>query len=208
MFYFILDRKQVTKDEIALAFWPDFSQAKINSNFHATLWRVRKALGSKTIIIFKDGAYQFSPDAQIYFDVDEVESLLKNLDNLDSPVERRAAMRRIAELYQTDFLEDIDMPWADDRRFELQNRFRQILGEMGEDYFEKRNLQTALEIYQRAIQYDPYQDDYHLRIMQIHAALGDKSSTRKHYNQYRDTLKEEMAMDPDPSLKDFIQQLD
>ncbi|MBN2044192.1 MAG: hypothetical protein JW757_04155 [Anaerolineales bacterium] len=208
LFYFILDRKRVTKDEIALAFWPDFSQAKINSNFHATLWRVRKALGSKNIIVFEDGEYQFSPDAQIYFDVAEVQELLEGLDKSDSAVERRTAMRRILELYQSDYLEDIDMPWADDRRFELQNRFRQILGEMGEDYFEKRNLQTALEIYQRAIEYDPYQDDYHLRIMQCLAALGDKTAARKHYKKYKGILKEEMAIEPDDSLKKYYKSLD
>ncbi len=207
LFYLILDRKKVTKDEIALAFWPDFSQAKINSNFHATLWRVRKALGSKTIIVFQDGYYQFSPEAQIYYDVDEVEKLLSDLDELDASVERRTTMRRVVELYQTDFLEDIDMPWADKRRFELQSRFRQILGEMGEDYYEKRKLQTALEIYQRAIDFDPYQDDYHLRIIQCLAALGDKKGARKHYKRYQATLKEEMGMEPDPSLKEFYQQL-
>jgi len=207
LFYFILDRKQVTKDEIALAFWPDFSQAKINSNFHATLWRVRKALGSKGIIIFQDGTYRFSVEAQIYFDVAEVEQLLSDLDKLDSSVERRTAMRRVIELYQTDFLEDIDMPWADDRRFELQNRFRQILGEMGEDYFEKRNLQTALEIYRQAIEYDPYQDEYHLRIMQCLSALGDRKGARKHFKRYRAMLKKDMSMEPDPRLKELNNQL-
>ena len=208
LFYFILDRKRASKDEIALAFWPDFSQAKINSNFHATLWRVRKALGSKNIIIFQEGAYQFSPDAQIYFDVGEVEELLEGIDEMDSLVERRTAMRRIVELYKTDYLEDIDMPWADDRRFELQSRFRQILGEMGEDYFEKRNLQAALEVFHRAIEYDPYQDEYHLRIIQCMTSLGDKSSAREHFKQYSEILREEMAMDPDPSLQEFIESLD
>ena len=147
---------------------------------YAKPWAVRASLSSRRALTSSP------PDAQIYFDVDEVESLLADLDKLDSPVERRTAMRRVAELYQTDFLEDIDMPWADDRRFELQNRFRQILGELGEDYFEKRNLQTALEIYQRAIEYDPFQDEYHLTHYADPCALGDKSSTRKHYKQYRD----------------------
>lgn len=204
LFYFILDRKMVTKEEIALAFWPDFSQAKINSNFHATLWRVRKALGSKNIIVFIDGQYQFSPDAQIYYDVEEVESLLKQIDRTDSPVERRTAMRRVTELYQTDFIQDIDMAWADERRYELQNRFRRVLGELAEDFFEKRSFTTALEIFQRALVFDPYQDSYHLRVMQCLNSLGDPKGARRHYKQYESLLKKELGISPESELSDYL----
>jgi ATP/maltotriose-dependent transcriptional regulator MalT/two-component SAPR family response regulator len=204
LFYFILDKKKVTKEEIALAFWPDFSQAKINSNFHATLWRVRKALGSKNIIVFIDGHYQFAPDAQIYYDVEEVETLLKQIGRTDSPVERRTAMRRVAELYQSDFIQDIDMAWADERRFELQNRFRRVLSELAEDYFDKRNFTTALEIFQRALVFDPYQDSFHLRVMQCLNAIGDPVGARRHYKQYAALLKKELGITPESELSDYL----
>jgi two-component SAPR family response regulator len=207
LFYFILDRKQVSKDEIALTFWPDFSQAKVNSNFHATLWRVRKALGSKTVIEFENGFYQFSGEVQIYFDVDEFESLLSQIRQTGSPTERRTAMRRAMELYQTDYLIDIDMPWADDRRFELQGQFRAILSDLAADYFEKSNPASALEVYQLAVKLDPFQDEYHLRIMQCHATLGDVQSAKEHYHNYQANLEAEMGIQPDESLGEYLETL-
>jgi two-component SAPR family response regulator len=208
LFYFILDRKRVTKEEIALEFWPDFSQAKVTSNFHATLWRVRNALGSKTIIQFEDGAYCFSPKAKIYFDVDEIESLFKQLQKTESTVEHRIAIKRVIELYQTDFIEDIDMPWADKRRHELQNRFRSILAELAEEYYQKDNPDTALELYERLIAYDPFNDHYHLRIMQCLVGREDMHSARDHYQRYATLLNDEMGLSPDESLRRLLAELD
>jgi two-component SAPR family response regulator len=113
-------------------------------------------------------------------------------------------MRRVVELYQSDFIEDIDMPWADERRFELQNRFRRVLSELAEDYFDKRNFTTALEIFQRALVFDPYQDSYHLRVMQCLNAIGDPNGARRHYKQYTALLKKELGITPESELSDYL----
>jgi two-component SAPR family response regulator len=207
LFYFILDRKQTTKDEIALEFWPEFSQAKVNSNFHATLWRVRNALSSRQILTFEKDHYQINPIVNYYYDLYEFEDLYNGLKKQKNELEKRTAMRRMAEIYQNDYLEDIDMPWADQRRRELQNIFYTILIELAEEEFDKKNYEAAHQHYLRAAQLDYYQDDLHLKIMQTLEAVGDKRRAIQHYRAYAKKLKSEMNIEPDPDLKDMAERL-
>ncbi len=81
LFHFILDRGKVKRDDIAIEFWPDFSNAKVNSNFHATLWRVRNALGSKHIIAFDGEYYSINQQIALFYDVAEYEEILTMLDH-------------------------------------------------------------------------------------------------------------------------------
>jgi len=201
LFYFVLDRKQTTKDEIALEFWPEFSQAKVNSNFHATLWRVRNALSSRQILTFENDHYQINSNVQYYFDLDEFQALYAGLKNHSSPLEKRTAMRRMVEIYQNDYLDDIDMPWADIRRREFQNIFYTILLELAEEELDKRNYAAAHQHLLHATKIDYYQDDLHLKVMQTLEAMGDNRRAVQHYKEYARFLNKELNMEPDPKLK-------
>ncbi len=75
LFFYILDQGRVKRDEIAVQFWPEFSNAKVNSNFHATLWRVRNALG-KNIIAFDGQYYSIQEGTVLFYDVGEFEELV------------------------------------------------------------------------------------------------------------------------------------
>ena len=207
LFYFILDRKQTTKDEIALEFWPEFSQAKVNSNFHATLWRVRNALSSKQILTFDNEHYQINPDVNLYFDLEEFESSLEELKKTKSSLGKRIAMRRMVEIYKNDYLEDIDMPWADQRRRELQNTFFNILTTLAEEEYQKQNYNAAAEHYLHAVQLDYFQEDLHLKVMQSLQAMGDTRRAIQHYKEYVSYMKREMDMEPGTALKKLAQSI-
>ena len=208
LFFFIVDRKRVKKNDIALEFWPDFSPGKVNSNFHATLWRVRKGLEIKNLIAFIDDYYQINPDVDLYYDVEEYEEIIDKMRILEkgSP-ERSVYLRRALELYHQDFLPDIDMPWADDRRRELQNSFLRLLVELGETIFKRKHYQDALEIFQRAVELDPYQDNIHLLIVQCLVIMGDSHQAKNHYDRYASTLQNEMGITPSEDLTQFIVKL-
>ncbi len=208
LFYFILDRGQTTKDEIALQFWPDFSQAKINSNFHATLWRVRNALGSKHIIAFENEYYKFSSDVQIYYDVSEFENLFSLLEQTDSMVEIRSALRRMVEIYQTDFIDDIYMDWADQRREKLRRQYIHVLTLLADEEYAKSNFSTTLEYLEKIAVMEPFQDDIHLKIIDCFVRRGEPFLARKHYESYNRRLKKEMGLVPDERLQAYIQQME
>jgi ATP/maltotriose-dependent transcriptional regulator MalT/DNA-binding SARP family transcriptional activator len=208
LFYFIVDQKRVRKSEIALEFWPDFSTGKVNSNFHATLWRVRKGLEIKNLIAFVDDYYQINPEVDLIYDVDEFEQVLGkiNKSEIDSP-ERRAYSRQALEIYHNDFLPEIDMGWADERRRELQNSFLRILVDLGEMTYTRKNYSEALEIFQRAIEIEPFRDDIHLWVLRCLVGMGDFQLAKKHYHEYTFTLQKELGLSPSEELTQLIDNL-
>jgi two-component SAPR family response regulator len=207
MFFFILDQKEVTKDQIALEFWPDFSPGKVNSNFHATLWRVRNALGGKHMIEFKGAAYRVNPEVKLHYDVDQFESLIKRIDQDHSETELRTLLRQSIELYQGDFLESIDMTWADDRRAVLRASYLQVLARLARIEFDRRNFAEALALYQQLVLLEPFQDSYHLKIMASMVGEGNLNGARKHYKDYRKFLEKEMGIEPDVEITEYFTSL-
>lgn len=204
LFFYILDNKQVTKDEISLEFWPDFSQAKVNSNFHATLWRVRNALGKKGIIDFEDPYYRLNQAGTYYYDVGEFEELVKNFNNGDKDTtDKRDWGHQAVSLYKNDFLVDIDMRWTSDRRQELHQKFTQLVGELANIEYEEGHFENARDLYQRAIGLDEFQDDYHFGLIRSMIALGERSAAKTHLDGYKQTLYDELGIEPTEEFKEF-----
>jgi ATP/maltotriose-dependent transcriptional regulator MalT/two-component SAPR family response regulator len=207
MFFFILDRKKVTKEEIALEFWPDFSPGKVNSNFHATLWRVRNALGGKAMIQFKGNSYSINPDVQVHYDVQQFEKLVAKMELPLSETEMRTLLRQIEELYQDDFLLNIDMAWADQKRFELRNDFLHALSILAEIELGRNNFREALGMYENLLSLDGFQDAFHLAKMKCLVGLGNVQGARQHYFYYKDLLEKELGITPDSEITEFFKNL-
>lgn len=207
MFFFILERKEVTKEEIALEFWPDFSTGKVNSNFHATLWRVRNALGGKHMVQFKGNAYSLNPDVKLHYDVAQFEELVSRLNNNLSDTELRTLLRQIVEFYQGDYLIGIDMAWADQKRIELQNDYLFALNKLAEIELERKNFRDALEMYEKLISIEPYQDGYQLGKMKSLVGLENVNGARRHYKSYRKLLEKELGIEPDQEITNYYKKL-
>jgi LuxR family maltose regulon positive regulatory protein len=207
MFFFILDRKEVTKEQIALEFWPDFSPGKVNSNFHATLWRVRNALGGKNMIEFKGNAYRLNPEINLFYDVDQLESLYRRINHNSTETEDRALLRQCVELYQGDFLTTIDMSWADQRRAELRNSHVQILSRLARIELQRNNFLEATQLFDQLIHLEPYQDIYHQEKMACLVGLGNVNGARQHFQDYRKFLQDEMGVEPDVEITRYFSSL-
>ena len=207
MFFFILDRKEVTKEEVALEFWPEFSPGKINSNFHATLWRVRDALGGKHMIEFKGNQYRINPTISLHYDVEQFENLAKKLRADLSEIEERTMLRQIIELYQDDYLLNFDMAWADQKRNELRNIYLQTMSRLTEIEINRENFSVAIDLIDRLLSLDPYQDDYHLKKMVSLVGLGDLRGARKHFQNYRIELIKEVGVEPDREISEYFENM-
>jgi two-component SAPR family response regulator len=179
----------------------------VNSNFHATLWRVRNALGGKHMIQFKENSYSINPDVKVHYDVEQFEGLFSR-SNFDlSDTEMRALLRQIVELYQGDYVGKIDMAWADQRRIELRNDYLHALSKLAEIELGRDNFREAQEMYEKLITLDNFQDTFHLAKMRCLVGLGNKQGARQHYLFYKELLMEELGISPDKEITEFFKNL-
>src|SRR5690606_37082203 len=87
MFFFLLHvRRPVRKEQIALQLWPDLSQRQLNSAFHSTLYRLRRAVDRQVVVQTDDG-YRVNDDFDIEYDAHEFEEHVRSAEQAgpDSP---------------------------------------------------------------------------------------------------------------------------
>lgn len=208
LFQYIVDRGKIRKEQVGLDFWPDFSPGKVSSNFHATLWRVRQALGNKDIIIFDDDQYSLHPSVSYWYDVKEFETFLlqANQDSLGD-IERAEFLRQATGLYRGDFLPNVFLEWADQRREKLQDDYLKALTILADLELSNERYQEARALFEKVINFDPYRDQAHLALMDCLVRSGAPSAAKAHFQKYKALLREELNADPLPELQSFYEKL-
>jgi DNA-binding SARP family transcriptional activator len=201
LFSYLCMQKRATRDQIALEFWPDFSQAQVSSNFHATLWRVRHAVGSD--IIAREGdTYSISTAISYWCDAAEFDSLIQHANSKAISEEERADyLRQAVELYKGPYLESIDMAWASDRRHAYQQaNFAALLG-LGKWELGRRRYEAAKEWYEKAAQEDNLDGEAAFGLLSSLVQSGAIAEARAVYMSYKKRLADELDEEPPPHFK-------
>ncbi|MBM3189252.1 MAG: hypothetical protein FJZ90_11090, partial [Chloroflexi bacterium] len=181
------------RDRVIDMLWPEVSDAKGNSLFHSTMYRLRMAL-SRDVIVYDDGVYRISPECPFRYDVLEFQRLarLARGDNEEAHVARLQAI----DLYRSPFLETCDYEWCDEIRHSLQGEMQNLL--LAEaDYLIKANSPDEAELfYRRALGMDSYDERAHRGIMRCRAARQDRTGALRQFNECARILSEELDVEP------------
>lgn len=208
LFFFIIDRGGIRKEEIAIDLWPDFPQAKATSNFHSTLWRLRKALGQKDAIVYDQDEYQLHPEIEFDYDVWAFEEATANAEEIGLSVERRINhYQKAIALYHDDFLTEIPGNWVDERRELLSKKYLNALSRLGGLLQGKGNYSGALDSYRLLLKHDPYRDDIQMEVMKSLVELGSVSLAKAQYQEYREFLWRELKTRPETYLQEYYDNL-
>jgi ATP/maltotriose-dependent transcriptional regulator MalT/DNA-binding SARP family transcriptional activator len=208
LFFYILDKARVRKETIGLDFWPDFSPGKISSNFHATLWRVRQAIGFKDAVLFEGEMYFINPSIKIWYDVAEFENYLRQALALrTSDAARDELLRQAVNLYRGPYLQDIYMEWVDQRREQLRNSYLDALTELAALEAHNKRYREAKDLFEKIVQIDPYRDEAHLALMKCLVDLGSASAAIVHFKRYKSLLRQELNAEPQAELQKYYDQL-
>jgi ATP/maltotriose-dependent transcriptional regulator MalT/DNA-binding SARP family transcriptional activator len=208
LFFYILLHKRVRKESIGLDFWPDFSAGKVSSNFHATLWRVRQALGFRDSVIFEEEQYRLHPSIKVWFDVDEFQNYIRLAQNGKlTSASRAELLRQAVQLYQGPYLLDVYMDWADKFRDEMRNAYLESLASLAGLESKSKRYGESRRLYEKIVAVDPYRDEIHLELMKCLNLLGSPSAALAHFKQYKALLRRELNAEPLPELQAYYEQL-
>ena len=195
-FYMLRCGAGQTKEQLMAALWPDLSPAKGTSNFHISLYRVRRAV-FPGIFTLEQGRYKLNSDLNIWFDVAEFEDLLSRAENLPPDSEARAAnLEQAIRLYRGAFMEEFYSEWTEMHRHQLEDKYLKALSLLASFYADKRRYDEAITLLEKFITIDLYQDEIYCRIIGWHLAVGDRASALRTYNRYIDTLAGETEFVP------------
>jgi LuxR family maltose regulon positive regulatory protein len=212
LFYFLLCQGPATKDQLANTFWPDLPPGKLRSTLHVTIYRLRRALDPLETVIFEDNRYHFNRRLNYTFDVETFESLLIQAQAMAVANPARAAELywQAADLYRGDFLEDyasgID-EWRVLKTNELSEKYLMALEHLGDLLTRQQDHQTALDVFRRAVNYDPYRESAQRGVMRSLVALRRRVEALRHYNELEHFLQLELGASPTPETETLYQRI-
>ena len=193
VYYLAAHTRPVTRERLISFFWPDHDRPAAQQLLRTTLHGLRKAMGAS--LLADEEALAFSPEIEVDTRIFEsrLSSAPSNIEDLASTL----------ALYRDDFLDGFSLP--DLRAFDdwvtvEQERFRRLavrgltalsqLHEANSDYV------AALDALERALAFDPLQEDLQRACMRLQYLAGDRVGAIRRYDHLRKLLDEEIGMPP------------
>jgi len=205
LFFYILLHGPVERDALGLVFWPDLPPEKVTSNFHSTLYRVRRAVGGDAVVI-EDGRYTIG--VEYWLDVDEFESLIERARLLPPhDYQAQELWERAAGLYGGELLPEVDRSWCVARRERLRDQYIEVLIGLGRCYEVRGAFDEALLQYRYSLEEDELREDVHRHIMRVYAQLGRRSDALGQYHTCREILRRELDIEPSQETRELCREI-
>ncbi len=209
--------REIPKDILMDALWPDSSADAALQRFKVTLHRLRKILepdmdlrkGSSCITL-KDNLVSLDM-ARCRVDIN---LFLKACDNIrqfrrDDDDERLlATCRRAVDIYRGDFLpEDPYLSWAEMKRSALRGQYFAVQMEMAGIFERNGDLEQAILHFDTVIQGDPLAEQACQQLMRLHQRQGRRSAAIKVYRALAKALAAELDTIPDPATNRIYEEI-
>ncbi len=198
LFYLAAHDKPLTREQILAVFWPDSDRVSAQQVLRTTLHGLRQALGAA--LVTDESTLALSPEVSI--DVIEFETMLAGRTFQPSISDLRSLIITL-QLYRGDFLTGFslsDSAEFDDWLTEQQEHYRRLairgfiaLAALHE---QQRDYQAALAALDRALAFDPLQEDVQRSALRVHYLAGDRTGAIRRYESLRQLLDEEMGVPP------------
>lgn len=170
LFYLLEHRSGASTFEVAEALWPGKTEAKASSNFHTTLYRLRKAMGGE-IVEVANRRYYLHDKFEIDYDVDRYRQLCakaRESSRLDD-------VAKAVESYRGEFLAGFDSEWITERRLSLYADQLSLLAEAADRAERQGELGQAVRFYELLIQHERYEAEAWEGLARVWEASGNSA---------------------------------
>jgi len=207
--YIILSRNAPqSRQHLAFLFWPDSTDSQARTNLRNVLHLLRNQLPTAEHTLAIDSTtVHWRPNAPIVVDIIRFDQALRVAQNAHDPALKRAALEEAVALYAGDLLPGCYDEWILSARAEWQQRYISVMEQLIDLLDHDGEYRTALDHAQRLHQYDPLLETTYVRLMQLHAALGDRAAALRIYHLCRTTLDRELGVEPSPTTQAIYERL-
>jgi DNA-binding SARP family transcriptional activator/predicted ATPase len=181
------------RDHLLGLFWPDLDRGAAQQSLRTTLHELRKAVGDWLMV--EGDQLGISPAAEV--DVRLFER------KLSPPVADLDDLHATLALYRGDFLDGFGVdaaPEFDDWLIAQAERYRRLavrgLTALAAGLEAHQEFAAALEVLDRALHFDPLQEDIQRAALRLHYLAGDRAGAIRRYDRLRKLLNDEMAVPP------------
>jgi LuxR family maltose regulon positive regulatory protein len=194
----------LSKEEIGALFWPDHDPHKLHNIFRSTLYRLRRVLFRDSVTYdHDDDLYRFNWDSDYWFDAEVFESLLGQANQAGDGRTKIQLLEEALSLYQDDYLKGIFADWSALERERLRELNLTALDSLARLYINWGQLSKAIELYQRLLIQDPYQETAHRELMRCFQRQGNRAAAVQQYQDCVEILQDELGLHPMPETENL-----
>ncbi len=182
LFFFLLQSNPLTKEQIALVFWPDISPARLKMRFKVNIYRIRKAIGQDTIL-FENERYRFNRAINYLWDREKLDEVLGELRYITETSSRTKLLEQVIALVKGPYLANLNSEWAIPEQLKYQDLHRDAMLELANIYLQDGRIQQSLTTARMILQFDPLLEAAHRLIIQAYATLHDPAGMTLQYHR-------------------------
>ncbi|NJC97649.1 MAG: tetratricopeptide repeat protein [Anaerolineae bacterium] len=205
LFFFLLQSPPLTKEQIALEFWPDISPARLKMRFKINIYRIRQAVG-QDVILYENERYGFNRSVNYAWDREILDRLLG--DSLEADNEKKIPLLEEAQQHLNGlYLADLDAEWAVADRLRYQEKKQDLLLELAGLYLQLDRPRDCLKTAKLALDADPLLEAAHRLMIQAYATLHDPIGMTLQYRKYQQILQVELGLEPSSEINALYERL-
>lgn len=212
VFAFMLLQKahvNVSKWELIESIWSDKDQDKADINLRSTISRTNKTLRENNIDISikstGNGYKLCINETDVEVDAFKLEDMVFKYTKIDN--ENLESYEHIISKYKPIF-EEFSSDWCYEIK-ETYHRYFVNLAKRLVAYYKAINAEPLkiLKLTEMIIKYEPYDEETRENALKLHYIIGGRTSAEKYYLEYYDLLKNELQIEPGPSIKKLYKEL-
>lgn len=206
-FFFLSQPRPLTKEQVAEQFWRELDEpAKVRLRFKNEMYRLRRAVGNE-VIRFENPVYFFNRSFNYEYDVEAFESHLARAKSSETPAAKIDFYRKAVDLVNGPYLDDIYFDWVITDRERLDQMYLAALLALAELYQKQAQLDEALAMCQRAVEYKPVHEASYRLMMQIYHRMQDRAAVMRTYQACADALRKSLHLPPSPETEALYRKL-
>jgi len=211
--YFIVHRgSNIDGWELGEILWPEEEPDKVKTNFHTTLFRLRKTIREEGLSIeisskkSGKGIYCCSL-GQLSCDIAEFDEMIqKNITPCKSNIHE---LERVCALYRDDLFLKKDYGWCESKRDWLQRCYLNIIKNMADFYSYNGLYQDAIDKFLTAERITPFDEEIHRILLKVYSVQKNRGMLIKRHEEFKQRLFKEMGVEPQvETQKLFLKLLD
>ncbi|HEY4720433.1 MAG TPA: BTAD domain-containing putative transcriptional regulator, partial [Anaerolineae bacterium] len=207
LFFFLIDRLPIARDEILKTFWPEKPLARAVANLYQTLYRLRRVVGGE-LVILENQICRLAPGFNFEYDVTRFEEQARQaLLATSDGVQRLGRLASAAALCSGEYLSDLAADWSLARRESLNELQVNVLREYARELMHVTRYAEARDSLAKAVAIEPFDDGLHAQILTCLERMGRRHEVVDYYRRYRDTLRAELGLDPPAEIRALYSRL-
>jgi len=205
----------VSTDQIQEYLWPDLPPRNAQNNLWVTVSHLRRVLQpdlqprARSAFIHKQGeGYRFNSKSFYWLDGDAFATHLAAAQATTDLTARITAWDSARILYQGEYLEDEPYAeWAQFPRMQWRRRYEQLLVNLAQAHGRNGRFQQAIIHCREILTLDNTNENAYRLLMRCHAALGERATALKVYDEVVQVLQNEIGVDPMPETAELARQI-